>query len=191
MTVGTVLVEPVRIDHAVCARQLRTGKVVVDNNDVDTGVGNRRQRAVRRNPAIDRDDQTRTTGTEGRKRLFIRPVALLHPVGDMDIDGKTESPQNIDEKCRRGGPVDVIVAEHADRRSVPNRIGKARRRPVHVHETRRVRKKIAKLRLEKLLDGQLAEIAAGKDPRHRKRHVGKILRDRRGAAVELIIAKGR
>ena len=164
---------------------------MVDDDDVDSGVGNRRQRPMRRNPAIDRDDQARTAGAQGGERLFIRPVALLHPVGDMDVDGKTESLQNIDEKRRSGGAVDVIVAKHADRRSVPNRICKARGRPVHVHETRRVRKKVAKLRLEKLLDGQLAEIAAGKDPRHRKRHIGESLRDRRGTAVELLVAKGR
>ena len=73
MTVGTVLVEPVRIDHAVRARQVGTGKVMVDDNDVDSGVGNRRQRAMRRNPAIDRDDQARTAGAQGSSASSFGP----------------------------------------------------------------------------------------------------------------------
>jgi len=93
---------------------------VVDDDDVDPtapGVGD--PRVVAR-AAIAGDEDARPRPEAALERRIAEPVAPIEAAGQQREDVGAESLEHVREDRRRGGPVDVVVAEHDDPLPAPD-----------------------------------------------------------------------
>ena len=134
MAIGAILVQTVRVDHAMGARQFRSGKMMIDDNHIHAGLRHLLERPVRGNSAIHRNNQPGAAFLQGGERRLVGAIALAHPVRDMHIDSQPQRAKYIDQQPGGGGTVDIIVSEHTDRRTGLDGIGKPRRALVHILE---------------------------------------------------------
>src|SRR5581483_7468632 len=95
-------------------RQARLGDVMVDDDDVEPARRRRRQRLVRGGAAIDGDDEARALLPEPGERGSVGAVTLAQAVRHIDAAVAADRAEEADEKRRRGGAVDIVIAEHDD-----------------------------------------------------------------------------
>jgi hypothetical protein len=134
----SALVEPVRIDDGDGARQLRLGDMVVDDDDLEPDLRRVRERRMRGDAAIDRDHQRHALGFEAAQRRRVRPIALLHAIGDIEPERPARGLEEAVQQRRRGRAVDVVVAEHGDALAGLDGAGEPRGGDIHVLELRGV-----------------------------------------------------
>ena len=137
------LVEPVRIDDGEAVGEAARAFVMVDDDDVDARRLGHGERLEGLGAAIDGDDQRRAALGDPDQRLARRAVALHQPVGDIGLGVEPELAQQADQQGRRGGAVDVIIAEDGDRLAGLDRVGEPRRGLVHVAEDGRIGHEVA------------------------------------------------
>jgi hypothetical protein len=77
------------------------------------------------------------------QRCARRAISLHQPVGDVDHRLDAQPAQQNRKQRRRGGAVDIIVAEDCDRLAALHRIGQPGGGLVHVLEAGRVGQKVA------------------------------------------------
>ena len=90
MAIGAILVQTVRVDHAVGARQFRSGKMMIDDNHIHSGLRHLLERPVRGNSAIHRNNQPGAAFLQGGERRLVGAIALAHPIRDMHIDSQPQ-----------------------------------------------------------------------------------------------------
>ena len=136
-------VDVIVVDHHKCASRLPDGFAIVNPNRLDEGEeasGHGHLAAV---------GVAFLLGAALRdpdKRLARRPIAFHQPVRDIGLGIAAERSKKPDEQSRRGGAVDVIVAEDGDGFRRLDRVGKPLGRLVHVAEAGGVRHEAAKSR---------------------------------------------
>ncbi len=158
------LVEPVRVDHRQRLGQLRLGRVVVDDDDLLTGGSAVRQRREGRGAVVEAEDQAAAGQGQPVEGRGTGAIAVDQAVGDENDRVDPEAAGEADEKRRRGGAVDVVVADDAEALARCQRVGEPRRRPIEIEEMGRIGQPVAQPRLEKARHGVEAEPAAGEEP---------------------------
>ena len=108
------LVPTVRVDDGQRLRQLRLGRVVVDDDDLLAGGGAVRQRREGGGAVVQAEDQAAAGPGQPVERSRAGAVAVDQPVGDEDDGIDPEGAGEADEERRRGGAVDVVVADDAE-----------------------------------------------------------------------------
>ena len=164
MTVGALLVDPVRVDHGVTARQLRLGDVMVDHDDVEPGLGGCVEGLVGGGAAIDGDDDACALLLELEQRGRVGTVALAHAVGDVDPHPAADGLDEARQQRRRGRPVDVVIAEHGDQFARHDRARQAIRGPFHIDQVEGIGQQVAQGGIEELLALVDADPAGGQHP---------------------------
>ncbi len=134
----------VRIDDDR-VRQLGPRQVVVDDDDVRARRARGGDGAERQGAAVDADDEVVRPPELGHRR-HVRAIALVDAVGDVERRLAPERPQPVDQQRRRGGAVDVVVAEDGDALPAGGGLGQPAGRPVHVGQRRGVGHQRAKRR---------------------------------------------
>src|SRR6266487_5176432 len=112
--------------------------VVVADDDLEAERLGRRDLGGRRDPAVDRQDETAAVTGEPRERLLADAVALVEAVGQMPFDLGPELPQDQDGQCGCADPVRVVVAVDADVPALGDRGANCLTRGGHVPEAERV-----------------------------------------------------
>ena len=158
------LVQAVRIDHGRRPGQLRRGRVVVHDNNVEPGLGRRRQGLEGGYAAVHGHYHGHPLGLQRQERVGIGPISLLDPVGHIDMRLGPGGAQKAGQQGGRGRPVHVVVAEDGDRLAAHDRAGQARRPGVHVLEPRGVGQGLAQARIEEGLGLVEADAARGQHP---------------------------
>src|SRR5215203_6351627 len=72
-------------------------------------------------PAVDGDQETRSSRGEPINPIARQPIAIAHPIGDEPVAAGTELAQGPHDDRRRGYPVAVVVAMNRDRAPVGDR----------------------------------------------------------------------
>ena len=119
-----VLVLAVRVHHGEDGGQRLGGEVVVEDDHVAAGGG---ERLVRERAAVDADDQV-VALAEPAHRRDVRAVALVDAVGDVERRRAAHPPQPDHDERRRGAAVDVVVGEDRDPLARADRAQEALRR---------------------------------------------------------------
>src|SRR6516165_10516739 len=158
LAVPTALVEPVRIDDRGGARQQRLGDVMIDNDHLKPGIGGLGQWQMSRCTAIDGDDYPHTFIPQAQQRWGVRTVTLVQPVWHVDPCPGSDGREEPRQQRRGGGPVDVVIAEDADRLAVARRTHEPRGSNFHIAQMRRIRELLAKTWGKKT--GRLVQIDA-------------------------------
>ena len=125
------LVLAVGVHHRQRGRQGRAAQVVVDDQHLGPRLDGGGDRLVGERAAVEAQDQ-RALGRQRPHRGDVGPVALGHPVGDVDPGGDPHRPQPAHQQRGRGGAVHVVVAEEADLLACARRAGQAVGGEVHV-----------------------------------------------------------
>ena len=161
--------DPANSDEALREIELALGEgadlVMVEDDDIEAEAGGGRERLHAGRAAVDADDQPEAAGGEALHRIRVRTVALEDTVGDVDDGVAALGPEKADKQRRRGGAVDVIVAEDRDRLAGHDRVGDPRRRLVHVGQDRRIRHQPFQRRIEEGRRFVDADAAGGEHPR--------------------------
>ena len=110
--------------------------MMIDHDDIDRGGVRGLQRLERLGAAIDGHDQRRPLARQLDQCVARRAVAFEQAVGDVGDRLDTQRAQDEDHQRRRGGTVDVVIAEHCDRLAGLDRIGQPFGSSVHVAEHR-------------------------------------------------------
>ena len=124
---------------------------MVDDDDIEPVRHRRLERRVRRGAAVDGDHHRRALGAECAQRLDVGTVALGLAVRDVDRHRAPEGGEKTHQQRRRGGAVDVVIAQHADGLALAYRLDQPFHRPVHVAEVRRIGQRCAQGRVEERL----------------------------------------
>ena len=115
--------------------------MMVEHDDVEAGGLRRRQRLVRRNSAIDRQDQPDALILQAQQGVGVGAVALGNPVRHIEAQRCAELGEIPVQERRRGRAVDIVVAEHGRRLPVFQGGNDPLDRGVHVPEMRWVRQR--------------------------------------------------
>ena len=146
--------------------------MVVNDDDIETGVGGRRQGLMGRGAAIDGDDHRSAALLELQQRLDIRSVAFLEAVGNIGRRAAADGDEETRQQRRRCRPVDVVIAEDADRVAVHDCPGQAFGGGVHVFQTAGIGQQVLKGRIEENIGLFQPDAARRQHPaddfRHRK-----------------------
>ena len=113
--VRAVLIEPVRVDLREYRRKTRLGHVMIDNDDVETGLGRGGKRFMRGGAAIDGDDDGRAVGFEAQQCRRVRAIPFAHPVGDIKRGRRADCRKETQQQRGGGRAVDIVITEHDDR----------------------------------------------------------------------------
>ena len=122
MPLAREIILPVRIDDGEGGRQGLVRLVMVDDDDVCTsrvggGDGRMRGRA-----AVDGEDEAGSLLCESREGRFRRAVAFGEAVGDVGRARLAMGAQEALDQGGRGRAVHVVITEHGDRLSSPDRV---------------------------------------------------------------------
>ena len=175
------IVLAVRIDDGHGRRQLRRGKMMIDDDDIDAAPTRWLERLDAGGAAIDGDDQRRAGIGELVDRLEIRAVAFEQPVGDVDDRLEAEALQISIQQSRGSRAVDIVIAEDRDLLLGLDGIGDAGGAGVHIGQHDRVGHQAANGRIEEGARFFRRDAAAGEHARQQVRHVvalGDIERER-------------
>ena len=105
------IVLPVRIDQRIGRRQRLVGLMMVDDHHVEAELLRLGERRDAGGAAIDRDQQPRALLGERAHGFGVRPVALEQAIRNVDQRIAAGVAQEPRQHRRRGGAVDVVVAE--------------------------------------------------------------------------------
>ena len=124
------LVDPVGVDHGQGRRaappRRRDGRSTITSSPMLGGLA---QRLEGGGAGVQRDHQPAAAVGELGQDAGIRPVAVAHPVGDLDLDRDAQRAQVARHQGGRGGTVDVVVADQADPLAGQHGAAPAGRRP--------------------------------------------------------------
>ena len=163
------LVDPVGVDHGQGGGERLLASMMVDHDHLEPQLGGLAQRLERGGAGVQRDDQAAATLGELGQDARIRPVAVAHPVGDLDLDRDAERAQVARHQCGRGGPVDVVVADQAHPLRRQNRRGQPLGGAIEIVQVRRVGQPVAHARVEVRRRLAGADAAPGQ---HAAEHLG-------------------
>ncbi len=127
-------IQPVGIDQGQRHGQRRAAFMMIDHDNIDSGVACHGQRLECLRAAIDGDDQGRALARQPHQRLTGRAIAFHQPVGDIGFRRESEVAQQADEQGRTGGAIDVIIAKNAHILAPLHRVGQPFRGGIHVAE---------------------------------------------------------
>ncbi len=171
------IVSPVRVHQRIDLGEFIAGLVMVDHDDRHAKLPRFRQRLEAGGAAIDGHEQRRALGGKTAHRLDVRPIAFEDAVGDVDQRVEPAMAQMPGEQRRRGGAVDVVIAEDRDLLATRGCIGDSQRRRLHLRDGVRIGHQLANRRIEEVLDFVERDVAASQHPcQHLRQLVA--LRDR-------------
>ena len=179
------IVAPVRIDDCYRRRQFLVGLMVIDDDDIDAELFGLLERLDAGRAAIDADQKRCAALGKRAHRFDIRAVAFEQAVGNVDDRLDAALAQIARQQRRRGGAVDVVIAENGDALAARHRVGNALRRFLHGGQHIRIGHRALDGRIEKRIDRIGLDIAAGENARQQFRQIV-ALRDgerARGAAL--------
>ncbi len=120
------IVGAVRVDDRDRGREFLVGLVMVDHHHFETELAGLFEGYRTGGAAIDRHQQLDAAFGKRADRVDIGAVTLENPVRNMDGCRTAALPQVIGQQRRRGGTVDVVVAENRDAFSLDHGVGNAR-----------------------------------------------------------------
>ena len=93
---------------------------MIDDDDVEPGFGRGGKRLMRGSAAIDRDNDRRPVSFEAQESRRIWAIAFAHAIRDIERGGCADGSKEAQQQ--RGGcrAVDIVIAEHDDRRAIAN-----------------------------------------------------------------------
>lgn len=165
------IIEPVRIDQRIDLRQLVTGLVMVDHDHGHAEAFCFGQRLDAGGAAIDGDEQRGALGRQSANRFGVGAVALENAVRDMDQRIEPAMAQVPGQQRRRGGAIDVVVAEDRDLLAPRRRVRDPLRRGLHLSHGERIRHQLPDGRIEKVGDRVDVHPAARQHPRQQFRQL--------------------
>ena len=171
------IVGPVRIDQRIDLGQFVAGLMMVDHDDRHAEPLRLGQRLEAGGAAIHRHQQRRALAREHADRLDIGAVALKNPVGNVDQRIEPAMAQVPGQQCRRGGAVDIVVAEDRDLLAARGGVRDAFGGGFHLRHGVGIGHQFADGRIEKILDRVDLDIAPRQHPRQHFRQLI-ALRDR-------------
>ena len=148
ITQARQIVGAVRIDDRDRLRQLDVGLMMIEDHDIHAERTRFQQRHIAGGAAIDRDQQRHVFFGKAFDRVDIRAVALKDAIRNMHDRIKAALPQIAGEQRRRGGAIDIIIAEDRDLFTAHDRIGDPRAGRRHVGQHRRIGHQILDGRIE-------------------------------------------
>ena len=108
------VVQAIGVDDGGCPRQPAFGRVVIADDDVETGVGGSLESVESIDAAIDGDHHRNALGFQPEQRLGAGAIAFLEAIGHVQPSFRTGRGQEPGKQRRRRRPVDVVVPEHRD-----------------------------------------------------------------------------
>ena len=181
------IVRPVRIHQRVDLGKFIAGLVMVDDDHGHAELARLRQRLEAGGAAIDGHQQRRALGCETAHRLDIGPVAFEDAVGNVDQRIEPAMAQMPGQQRRRGGAVDVVIAEDRDLLTACGRVRNAPRRRFHLRHGVGIGHQFADGRIEEVLDLVDPDVAARQ---HARQHLRQLValrnrqRPRRAPCIE-------
>ncbi len=106
-------IQPVGIDEGKGFGKRGGAFMMVDDDDIDTGLLRHRQRLERLRAAIDGDDQRCSLPRQPHQRFARWAIAFHQPVGDVSARREAKVAQQADEQGGAGRAIHVIIAEDA------------------------------------------------------------------------------
>ena len=188
MLVRAFVVETVGIDHGHRVGQRDLRHVVVDHDEVEAGPPGLGQRLEGGDAAIDRDDDGGAVFPDLQQGRRVGAVAFLAAVRNVDADVAADTPEEAQQQRRRGGAIDVVIAEHDDALARLDGPHQAGNRGVHVLEMRRIGQEPAQRRLEEIADRLEVDITRRQQTADR---VGQAMALGNGESQPLVAEPGR
>ena len=171
------IVGPVRIHQRIDLGQFVAALMMIDHDHRHAEPPRFGQRLEAGGAAIHRHQQRRALAGEHAHRLDIGAVAFENPVGNMDQRIEPAMAQMPGQQRRRGGAVDVVVAEDRDLLAARRRVRDALGGGFHLRHGVGIGHQFADGRIEKILDRVDLDIAPRQHPRQHFRQLI-ALRDR-------------
>ena len=162
--VRALLVQPVRVDHGHCRRQRRLGDMMVEDDDIEPGRLRRRQGLVRRDPAIDGEDQADAFAVQAQQSIGVGTIALGDPVRHIEAQWRAEGGEIAVQDGGRGCAVDIVVAEHGGRLVAFQRRNDPGDRGIHILQMGWIRQCRLEAGFEKIPGGFRCHPAVGQQP---------------------------
>jgi len=161
MALPRQIILAIGIDDGDGRGQRAADLVVVEHDDIGSGLVGRgdRRRAV--GATVDGDDELRAARGEVAHRVGIGAVAFEDAVGDVDLGFDAVVGEKTLEQCRRRGAVDVVVAEDGDPLAPPHRFRDTRRRASHVGQAGGIWQQVTDRRVEETRRVVCQDTAAG------------------------------
>ncbi|OIQ65454.1 hypothetical protein GALL_529860 [mine drainage metagenome] len=181
------IIGPVRIHQRVDLGQFIAALMMIDHHDRHSEPAGFRQRLEAGGAAIHRHQQRGTLGRKHAHGLDIGAIALKDPVGNVDQRIEPAMAQMPGEQRRRGGAVDIVVAEDRDPFAARRRIRDAVGGRLHLRHRVGIGQQLANGRIEKILDRVDLDIAPRQHPRQHLRQsiaLHNRERPRRAARIE-------
>ena len=181
------IVGPVRIDQRVDLGQFIAALVMIDHDDRHAQAPRFRQRLQAGGAAIHRHQQRRALAREHAHGFDIGAVAFEDPVGNMNQRIEPAMAQVPGQERRRGGAVDIVIAEDRDLFAARRRVRDALRGGFHLRHGVGIGHQFADGRIEKILDRVDVDVAPGQHPRQHFRQLIALRdrqRPRRAARIE-------
>ena len=171
------IVGPVRIDQRVDLGQFVAALMMIDHDHRHAEPPRFGQRLEAGGAAIHRHQQRGALAREHADRLGIGAVAFKDPVGNMNQRVEPAMAQVPRQQRRRGGAVDIVIAEDRDLLAPDRGLRDALGGGFHLGHGVGIGHQFADGRIEKILDRVEFDVAAGQHPRQHFRQLI-ALRDR-------------
>ena len=138
----------VGVDDGMRGGKLFVHLMVVHDHNVDAAFCRNFKRFETGRSAVHRDDQARAVIDERGNGFGVRPIAFGDAVGDVDARLQPVAGQEAVKQRRRGGAIDVIVAENRDALACGDGARQPLRRLVHIGQRRWIGAQRADRRIE-------------------------------------------
>ena len=171
------VVRPVRIHQRLDLGQFIAALMVIDDDDRHAEPPRFGQRLEAGGAAIHRHQQRGALAGEHVDRFGVGAVAFENPVGNVNQGIEPAMAQVPGEQRRRGGTVDVVIAEDRDLLAARRRIRDPLRGGFHLRHGVGIGHHLADGGIEKVLDRVDRDVAPGQHPRQHLRQLV-ALRDR-------------
>ena len=171
------IVGPVRIHQRIDLRQFIAALMMIDHDDRHPEPPRFGQRLEAGGAAIHRHQQRGALAREHADRFDIGAVAFKDPVGNMNQRIEPAMAQVPRQQRRRGGAVDIVIAEDRHLLAARGRLRDAFGGGFHLRHGVGIGHQFADGRIEKILDRVEFDIAPGQHPRQHFRQLI-ALRDR-------------
>ena len=159
------IVAPVRIDDGDRGRQFFVGLMVIDDDGVEAELFGFYERLDAGRAAIDADEKLCPALGERPHRLDIRAVTFEQTIGNVDDRREAALAQIARQQRRRGGAIDIVIAENGHALAARHRVGNTLRRLLHGGEHMRIGHRVLDGRVEERGDRVGFDVAAGEDAR--------------------------
>ena len=113
--------------------------MMIEDDDIEPGRLRRRQGLVRRDPAIDGEDQADAFAMQAQQSIGVGTVALGDPVRHIEAQRRAEGGEIAVQDGGRGRTVDIVVAENRNRLFAFQRRNDPVDGGIHILQMRRIR----------------------------------------------------